>query len=189
MQLSTIPGDAYYYLLSLLKKTKNKSGTSTARAGSRSCGARKRLVGQVKTATPGMQDYVSARRPLKMVFQSVPTLGTRLILEGASVHRKLSQPLDNWGDHATAPRQGHSKKFNVGGGACAIGGTQALKLVRSDQKPPRLARQSAASTGPQARRGSLRRGMDGALASMAALRAWAAWTSGVMSCASGRWAQ
>lgn len=135
MQLSTIPGDAYYYLLSLLKKTKNKSGTSTARAGSRSCGARKRLVGQVKTATPGMQDYVSARRPLKMVFQSVPTLGTRLILEGASVHRKLSQPLDNWGDHATAPRQGHSKKFNVGGGACAIGGTQALKLVRSGWRP------------------------------------------------------
>lgn len=135
MQLSTIPGDAYYYLLSLLKKTKNKSEASTAGAGSRSCGARKRLMGQAKTATPGVQGQVPARWVLKMVFQLVATLGTGLILEGASVHRKLSQPLDNWGDRATAPRQGHSKKFNAEGGACAIGGTQALKQVRSGWRP------------------------------------------------------
>lgn len=135
MQLSTIPGDAYYYLLSLLKKTKNKSEANTAGAGSRSCGARKRLVGQAKTAMPGMQDYVSARWTLKMVFQLVATREMGLILGGSSVHRKLSQPLDNWGGHATAPRQGHSKKFNAEGEACAIGGTQALKQVRSGWRP------------------------------------------------------
>lgn len=193
MQLSTIPGDAYYYLLSLLKKTKNKSEASTAGAGSRSSPERKCLVRQTKTVTSGVQDHVSARMGMKMVFQSVAALGTGLILIGCSVHRKLSQPLDNWSDHATAPRQRHSKKFNAEGGACAIGGIQApeagAQWLAPNQKPPRLARQSAATTGSQARRGSLRWGMDGALASMAALRAWAAWTSGVMSCASGRWAQ
>lgn len=131
MQLSTIPGDAYYYLLSLLKKTKNKSEASTAGAGSRSSPERKCLVGQTKTVTSGVQDHVSARIGMKMVFQSVAALGTGLILIGCSVHRKLSQPLDNWSDHATAPRQGHSKKFNAEGGACAIGGIQALRQVRS----------------------------------------------------------
>lgn len=136
MQLSTIPGDAYYYLLSLLKKTKNKSEASTAGAGSRSCGARKRLVGQAKTATPGVQDHVSYALRLKTVFQLLATLGTGLILEGASVHRKLSQPLDNWGDHATAPRQEHSKKFNAGGGACPAGGTQALQPGHSGWRTP-----------------------------------------------------
>lgn len=193
MQLSTIPGDAYYYLLPLLKKTKNKSGASTAGAGSRSCGARKRLVGQAKTAMPGMQDHVSARWPLKMVFQSATALGTAVIQGGPSVHRKLSPPLDNWGDRATAPHQGHSKKFNAGGGASPTGGHPGpaawAQWLAPTRKLPWWARRSAATTGPQARRGSLRWGMDGALASMAALRAWAAWTNGVMSCASGRWAQ
>ncbi len=137
MQLSTIPGDAYYYLLSLLKKTKNKSEASTAGAGSRACGARKRLVGQSKTATPGVQNHVSARWPLKMVFQSTPALGTAVIQGGPSVHRKLSQPLDNWGERATAPRQGHSKKFNAGGGALPNGVcTRVLQPGHSGWRPP-----------------------------------------------------
>ena len=103
--------------------------------------------------------------------------GAGLILGGSSVHRKLSQPLYNWGDHATAPRQGHSKKFNAGGGACPAGDTQALQPGHSGWRPPQAALVGEAvrgHTGPQARRGSLRWGMDGALASMAALRAWAA---------------
>ena len=119
-----------------LKKQRTSQGQAPQGAGSRSCGARKRLVGQAKTATPGMQDHVSARWTLKMVFQSATALGTGLILEGASVHRKLSPPLDNWGDRATAPRQGYSKKFNAGGGACPAGGTQALQPGHSGWRPP-----------------------------------------------------
>lgn len=136
MQLSTIPGDAYYYLLSLLKKTKNKSGASTAGAGSRLPAARQHLVAQAKIAMSGVQGHISYALRLKTVFQLLATLGTGLILEGASVHRKLSQPLDNWGDRATAPRQGHSKKFNAGGGACPAGGTQALQPGHSGWRPP-----------------------------------------------------
>ena len=157
MQLSTIPGDAYYYLLSLLKKTKNKSGASTAGAGSRSCGARKRLVGQAKTATPGMQDYVSARWTLKMVFQLVATRGMGLILGGSSVHRKLSQPLDNWGGHATAPRQGYSKKFNAGGGALPNGVcNRVLQPGHSGWCPPASC---PGGRGGQLPRQALRRGV------------------------------
>ena len=81
MQLSTIPGDAYYYLLSLFKKIKNKSRASTAGAGSRPSAARQHLVGQAKIAMSGVQNHVSARWALKMVFQLVAMLGRDLSWE------------------------------------------------------------------------------------------------------------
>ena len=142
---------------------------------------------------PGMQDYVSARWILKTVFQSVAALGRDLSWEGFL--STGSYPSLCITGAITPPRRAKGIQKNsmlvVGPAQRGVqpGPAAGAQWLVPTRKLPWWARRSAASTGPQAWRGSLRWGMDGALASMAALRAWAAWTSGVMSCASGRWAQ